>query len=450
LARAIDLAAVAVVAITAGIAMAFTLPNWKIGTIPSALLSTAVFGVALLGYEAVALSLFGTTIGKAVFGLRVSAADGGLLERESAFRRAFWVWASGNGCYFFFPAASVFFWWRGFKVLTTTGSTSWDDKVGSTVTQSTIGSFRFLLGASVSVLLLLGSLVLSNLNKQALKQELRAQKNVFDQFDDPHSDIAAAPKSAQSTAPRDPVAERDSLQKRADGGDAEAQHTLAFSLMTGSSNHPIDAEKSAYYFKKAAEQGHSQAQYFLGNSYAHGIGVPKDVNMSAFWNGRAAEGGDANAQEKEGWKYFLGEGVPEDGSLAILWFSKAAQQGNVGAQRGLGKMYNLGKGVSQNHHLASVWFRKAAEQGDSQAQATLGVLYWTGQGVPVDLVHAYMWFNLAASSNDPNRDEELTEVVVKARKSCEKSMSRSQIEQAQALTRDWLATHKPWWGDFVP
>ncbi len=183
LARAIDLAVVAVLALTAGIAMAFSLPIWKMGAIPSALLSTAVFGVALLGYEAVAVSLFGTTIGKAIFGLRISADDGGLLELKSAFRRAFWAWASGNACYFFFPAATVFFWWRGYKVLTTTGGTSWDDKAGSTVTQSTIGSFRFLLGASVSVFLMLGSLILSNLNKQALKQELRAQTNYFDPFE---------------------------------------------------------------------------------------------------------------------------------------------------------------------------------------------------------------------------------------------------------------------------
>ncbi len=57
-----------------------------------------------------------------------------------------------------------------------------------------------------------------------------------------------------------------------------------------------------------------------------------------------------------------------------------------------------------------------------------------------------MWFNLAASSNDPNREEESTKIYVGLRELCEKSMSRSQIEQAQELTRVWLATHKPWWG----
>lgn len=164
--------------------MAFTLPAWKMSAIPSALLSTAVFGVALLGYEAVTVSLFGTTIGKATFGLRISAEDGRLLELKTAFRRAFWAWASGNACYFAFPVATAFFWWRGYKALTTTGSTSWDDKVGSTVTQSTIGSFRFLLGASLSVFLLLIGLIISNLNKHALKHELKAETNVFDQFDE--------------------------------------------------------------------------------------------------------------------------------------------------------------------------------------------------------------------------------------------------------------------------
>jgi hypothetical protein len=173
LARGIDLAVVAVLALAAGTAMAITLPIWTMGAIPSALLSTLVFGVVLLGYEAVALSLFGTTIGKATFGLSVRAVDSGLLERGSAFRRAFWVWVSGSACYLFFPAATVFFWWRGYKTLTTTGSTPWDNRTGSAVTQARIGSFRFLLGASVSVLLLLGSLVLSNLNKQPLKRDLR-------------------------------------------------------------------------------------------------------------------------------------------------------------------------------------------------------------------------------------------------------------------------------------
>jgi curved DNA-binding protein CbpA len=55
LARGIDLAVVAVLAITAEIAAAVTLPIWEMGAVPSALLSTLVFGIALLGYEAVAL-----------------------------------------------------------------------------------------------------------------------------------------------------------------------------------------------------------------------------------------------------------------------------------------------------------------------------------------------------------------------------------------------------------
>jgi|APEBP8051072210_1049370.scaffolds.fasta_scaffold00977_12 uncharacterized RDD family membrane protein YckC len=181
-ARIIDLGVITVFVLGAGVAMAISLPAWKIGALAWAWSGFLVFGVALLGYEAVVLSMFGTTIGKITFGLRVGAKEGGLLNIGGAFQRAFWAWASGNGCYLAFPAAPAFFWWRGYKTLKKTGSSPWDDRVGSSVTQSSVGAFRFLLGASASVFLLMGMLVLTTLNKQALKQELKAE-----QFDAQHA-----------------------------------------------------------------------------------------------------------------------------------------------------------------------------------------------------------------------------------------------------------------------
>lgn len=203
-ARSIDLGVVTVFVLGAGVAMALSLPAWKIGALASAWLGFLVFGVALLGYEAVALSMFGTTIGKITFGLRIGAKEGGLLSIGSAFQRAVWAWAGGNGCYLAFPAASAFFWWRGYKTLKKNGSTPWDDRVGSSVTQSKIGAFRFLLGASASFFLLLSMLPLTTLNKQALKQELRADINSFGRFDGPQA--LTNKTAAPSTAVTEPVA----------------------------------------------------------------------------------------------------------------------------------------------------------------------------------------------------------------------------------------------------
>ncbi|MBK8115680.1 MAG: RDD family protein [Candidatus Accumulibacter sp.] len=166
MARSIDLGVVTVSVLGVGVTMAMTLPiSESAGRASLWLVGAMLFGLALLGYEAVALSLFGTTIGKAAFGLRISAEDGGLLELKSAYRRAFWAWASGNACYFFFPAATAFFWWRGYKVLTTTGITSWDDKIGSVVTQAKIGSLRFSLGALLGASLLASILVINGVSR---------------------------------------------------------------------------------------------------------------------------------------------------------------------------------------------------------------------------------------------------------------------------------------------
>ena len=348
LARAIDLAVVAVVALTAATAMALTLPDWKMGAIPLALLGAAVFGVALLGYEAVSVSLLGTTIGKAVFGLRISAEDGGLLELKSAFRRAFWAWASGNACYFFFPALTTLFWWRGYKALTTTGRTSWDRKVASTVTQATIGSFRFFLGASLSVFLLSSSLVLSSLNKQTVKQELKTG-GVF-------ADLVAAPKSPQATAPRDPVAERDSLQKRANQGDAEAQAELAFIYGQGQ-GVPQDYAMAIEWYQRAAAQGNAAAQNNLGVIYREGQGVPKDYTKAIEWYQRAAAQGNAEAQNNLGAMYFDGLGVPRDYVLAYTWFNLAAAAGNENAvsNRSMIEQRMTSSQISEGQRLSASW-----------------------------------------------------------------------------------------------
>jgi uncharacterized RDD family membrane protein YckC len=181
-ARTIDLGVVTVLVFVAGVAMEMSLPTWSLGPLQAVLLGFLVFGIALLAYEAIALSEFGTTIGKAAFGLRIRTERGGVLDTASAFRRAFWVWVSGNGCYLAFPTASVFFWWRGYRLLKATGSTPWDKRAGTAVTQGSVGSFRFLAGASVSVALLVGTLLLATLSKQAFKQEFRAATSILDQL----------------------------------------------------------------------------------------------------------------------------------------------------------------------------------------------------------------------------------------------------------------------------
>ncbi len=95
-------------------------------------------------------------------------------------------------------------------------------------------------------------------------------------------------------------------------------------LFTGSAHappHDFDA------VKKAAEQGHADAQYNLGVMYANGDGVPEDYAEAVRWFRKAAEQGDALAQARLGVMYATGEGVPEDVIQAYAWISLASAQG---------------------------------------------------------------------------------------------------------------------------
>jgi len=58
----------------------------------------------------------------------------------------------------------------------------------------------------------------------------------------------------------------------------------------------LPASKGAEWYRKAADQGDQEAQYYLGVCYADGRGVPKDLSKAAEWWRKAADQGDGRAQ----------------------------------------------------------------------------------------------------------------------------------------------------------
>lgn len=90
----------------------------------------------------------------------------------------------------------------------------------------------------------------------------------------------------------------------AEEGDAVSQYyvgvmqrysTLGRMFFSSESRDYVEAEK---WFKKAAEQGHAQAQYELGEMYIRGLGVTKNEEDGLSWLRRAAEQGDTKARER--------------------------------------------------------------------------------------------------------------------------------------------------------
>ena len=99
-----------------------------------------------------------------------------------------------------------------------------------------------------------------------------------------------------------------------------------------------------------------------------------------------AEQGHPEAQYFVGYMYYKGQGVAQNGAEAVKWLRKAAEQGDVKAQLRLGMMFRLGLTVPKNYAEAEKWLLKATEQGDAKARYNLGLMYYRGEGVDQDEV----------------------------------------------------------------
>lgn len=104
------------------------------------------------------------------------------------------------------------------------------------------------------------------------------------------------------------------------------------------------------------------AQYQKGCAYRDGDGVRQDYTEAVRWFRKAAEQGHANAQHSLGFLYARVPSAP-DYAQAAHWYRKAAEQGFAEAQCDLGWCYEFGQGVPQDYAQAVHWYRKAAEQG---------------------------------------------------------------------------------------
>ena len=103
----------------------------------------------------------------------------------------------------------------------------------------------------------------------------------------------------------------------------------------------IDHKEANTWFRKAAEQGHMNAQFGLGVSYEHGNGVEKSMVVADEWYRKAAEQGLGRAQNAVGGAYAKGETTEQSYKLAAHWFSLSAKNGDSEGQFNLASMYRL-------------------------------------------------------------------------------------------------------------
>ncbi len=245
-------------------------------------------------------------------------------------------------------------------------------------------------------------------------------------------------------------------RKAAAQGHKQAQTDLGTLLLYGPSNL-VDRSEAKVWFTNAANAGDSyaktelaklsefetnlagsereepEAQFSLGNAYAGGKAVRTDQTQAVNWWHKAAENGYPPAQLKLASIYFFGDGVKADIVTATEWARKAAEHNDRETVVQLANLYRVGLRPKNKIGEAVKMFERAAALGDRSALYDLGTIYKNGEGVRHNNVQAYKWYYLAASQND--------QTSVFLRDLLAKDMSPTQITEAERMAREWLKAH---------
>jgi len=117
----------------------------------------------------------------------------------------------------------------------------------------------------------------------------------------------------------------------------------------------------------------------------NGMGRQRDDREAFGLLLRAAEQGHAQAQYHLGQMYGRGRGTAQDYGKALSWLQKAAQQGVGDAQHLLCLAYALGRGAVPNRTQAFAWCKVAIAFGSKDAETALATI---SQGMTAKNIHS--------------------------------------------------------------
>jgi TPR repeat protein/O-antigen/teichoic acid export membrane protein len=180
--------------------------------------------------------------------------------------------------------------------------------------------------------------------------------------------------------------------RAAEAGHTRAQYSLGILLATAPD--PPNLAEARTWWARAAEAGHTGAQYGLGVLLADELDSPDLAGATTWWK-RAAEGGHVGAQYTLGVLIVTGLD-PASLAEARTWWARAAEAGHTCAQYGLGMLLAY---LLDPPELAEArrWWTRAAEAGHVGAQYCLGRLLAIRLDPP-DLAEARRWWTRAAEA----------------------------------------------------
>jgi len=215
--------------------------------------------------------------------------------------------------------------------------------------------------------------------------------------------LVLTPPPAAWTAENAPV----KAAPAAEGSDAETQFQAARSALKAEGG-PSDPAKTFEMMKRAADQGHAEAEAGLGYLYSTGIGTAKDDVQAVVWFRKGADRGSPKGQFNLGRMIANGRGVTKDLPEGFQWMQRAADQGLPEAVLAVGEAYYFAKfGQKRAYPAAYSWLLKAAQGGAAVAQNMVGVMRQNGRGAPADRGAAEGWFRKAVAQGDIKAESNL-------------------------------------------
>ncbi|KAI1190940.1 HCP-like protein [Nemania serpens] len=150
-----------------------------------------------------------------------------------------------------------------------------------------------------------------------------------------------------------------------------------------------DESYAAELFTQAAELGHPEAGFRMGDAYEHGkLGCPRDPALSVHFYTGAAERGHAAAMMGLCAWYLVGADpiLEKDEEEAYEWARRSADLDFVKAQYAVGYFTEMGIGCRRDILEANVWYVKAADAGDERAKQRLqAIRLAVSGGTPMDV-----------------------------------------------------------------
>jgi uncharacterized protein len=154
-------------------------------------------------------------------------------------------------------------------------------------------------------------------------------------------------------------------RQAAEQGNAEAEFALGQMYSRGWGT-PRDAADALRWFQMANDPNSDGPP--TNWDLLEGYGIEQDQMQAAFWYQKAAEQGHVEAEYNLGRLYATGQGVPRDQEQAVRWIRAAATQGYAPALARFGRRYANGSGIAQDHRLAYFWLTLAVLHGDKSVE----------------------------------------------------------------------------------